>query len=226
MPIESLNALAIARKDCRICVERDPGQVFNGSQEAFDPSVISYWSQWLGHEAPKILVAGQDFSDIGYFTRNKGFDEAGNATNDNLRELFAHAGLEVGKPPARDTKAPVFLTNSILCLKSGAMNAPIKDRWVKSCSTNHLVPLLDALRPPIIIGMGKHGWAAVRLALRLNEAPNLIGVAAGNKWITPEGQHVFAVGHCSGLGLVNRAWSQQVEDWEKIGTVLALLNLR
>lgn len=222
--MESLNRLAAARKDCRICVERDPGQIFNGSQEAFDPSVISYWSQWLGHEAPKVLVVGQDFSDIGYFRSNKGFDEANNTTNDNLRKLFAHAGLVVGKPPVRDTKAPVFLRNSILCLKNGAMSAQIKGRWVKSCSTNHLIPLLRVLRPPIVIGMGKHGWMAVKLALRLNKAPDLIGAAAGNSWVTPEGQYVFAVGHCSGLGIVNRTWSQQVEDWKKIGAALALLN--
>ncbi len=221
---EALNVLATARRNCQICMQRDPGQIFNGSQEAFDPPVVSYWSQWLGHELPKILVVGQDFSDFGYFIRNKGFDEANNTTNDNLQLLFAQAGLAVGKPPAKDASAPVFLTNSILCLKNGAMNAQIKERWVKSCSVHHLVPLLVHLRPPIIVGMGKHGWMAVRQALELSSTPSLIGEAAGNSWVTPDKQYVFAVGHCSGLGLVNRPWLKQVEDWKKIGAVIATLN--
>jgi Uracil DNA glycosylase superfamily len=220
MQEQVLNVLATARKNCQICMQRDPGQIFNGSQEVFDPPVASYWSQWLGHEAPKILVVGQDFSDFGYFTRNKGLDEANNTTNDNLRLLFAQAGLTVGRPPAKDTSAPVFLTNSILCLKNGAMNAQIKERWVKSCSTHHLVPLLAHLRPPIIVAMGKHGWMAVREALKLSVTPELIKDAAGNSWVTSDKQYIFAVGHCSGLGLVNRSWSQQTSDWKKIGTVL------
>jgi hypothetical protein len=104
------------------------------------------------------------------------------------------------------------------------MKTPIKGRWVKSCSENHLIPLLRVLRPPIVVGMGRHGWVAVKLALRLREAPDSIKAAAGKQWITPDGQHVFAVGHCSRLGLVSRSWQQQLEDWEKIGKTLASLN--
>jgi uracil-DNA glycosylase len=100
------------------------------------------------------------------------------------------------------------------------MNAQIKDRWVKACSTHHLVPLLQQLRPPFVIAMGKHGWAAVRQALELNQTPERIKEAAGNTWITAGKQQIFAVGHCSGLVLVNRSWPQQVADWKKIGSVL------
>ena len=221
MSIEALDILANSRKNCRICIHRDPGQIFNGSQESFDPQVVSYWSQWLGHPIPKIVVVGQDFSDYGYFTRNRGVDEPNNITNDNLRLLFEQAGLFVGKAPHRDVNSPVFLTNSILCLKNGLMNAKIKERWVKSCSTHHLEPLLSQLRPPLIVGMGRHGWAAVRQALKLRNTPERISEAAGCSWSAPGGQQVFAVGHCSGLGLVNRPWQEQVADWRKIGLKLA-----
>ncbi len=223
MQSEALCQLATARKNCQICTKRDPGQIFNGSQELFDPQVASYWSQWLGNEQPKIVIVGQDFSDIGYFIRNKGSDEESNTTNNNLRTLLAQADLNVGRPHANDKSAPVFLTNSILCLKNGTMSAQIRERWVKSCSIHHLVPLLTYLKPRVIVGMGKHGWMAVRLALMLNQAPILISAAAGSSWITADKQHVFAVGHCSGLGLVNRSWSQHIVDWQRIGCILASL---
>jgi len=104
------------------------------------------------------------------------------------------------------------------------MNAQIKDRWVQACSTHHLIPLLAYLNPPVIVGMGKQGWMSVRQALRLMDAPKPIGEAAGNSWMTPDGRCVFAVGHCSQLGIANRSWFQQLDDWRKIGAVLSRLS--
>ena len=220
---DALSVLATARKVCRICVDRHPDHIFNGSREYFDPPVASYWAQWLGHEAPKLLIVGQDFGAIGYFRKHQGRDEPNNSTNNNLRELLCIAGLRVGAPPTRDRDSPVFLTNSILCLKKGPMNAPIRDEWVRSCSHHHLVPLLAHLSPPIIVAMGKHGWMALRLAFKLNSAPNLISKAAGGSWITRDGQTVFAVGHCGPLGRRNRPKDQQEADWKKIGQAIAKL---
>lgn len=221
---DALRHLVTARRECRICSDRNPDHIFNGAREDFDPLVVSYWSQWLGHESPKLLIVGQDFGDIDYFREHLGQDELNNSTNNNLHKLLGIAGLNVGAPPTRDIDSPVFLTNSILCLKKGPMNAPIRDPWVKSCAKRHLVPLLAHLRPPIIVAMGKHGWNAVRSAFNLIDTPRLISKAAGNSWIPSRGQRVFAVGHCGPLGIANRAWKQQEADWKRIGHTLAALN--
>lgn len=215
-----LQAFAESRQSCRICLDRDPGLIRNGSEFDFDPPIVSFWSQWLGNVKPIILIVGQDFGSVGYFVEFQGKDDPRSPTNNNLYKLLAEAGVRVGRPPFFDRVAPVFLTNAILCLKAGPMNAPIKDRWVRACSQSHLKPLINALQPKIVVGMGSHGWQAVRNALSMSEAPSMIGQAAGLSWTLSDALRVFAVGHCSGLGLVNRSWTQQVLDWQAIGQAL------
>ena len=222
--MNDLADLVRARKECRLCMSRDPHKIRSGADYDFDPDVVSYWSQWLGHPQPEILIVAQDFGDTGYFERFRGRDQTNNATNNNLRKLLGYAGVEVAEPPAVDPNARVFLTNSVLCLKQPPMNAPISSRWVRACATNHLKPLIRRLKPSIVVGMGSHGWAAVRLALELHDTPGKISLAAGQSWCAGDGCRVFAVGHCGPLGLANRAWELQVEDWKKVGAELAHLH--
>jgi len=125
--------LITARKGCRICVERSPGKIRSCAEFPFDPDVVSLWEQWLGHRKPKLLVVGQDFGNVDYFVRNRGRDEPYNKTNVNLHQLLTAAGIEAKHPSQCDVEAPVFLTNSILCIKgrwpdpfsrAGSMLAP------------------------------------------------------------------------------------------------------
>ena len=211
------DALIAARKACRICVERSPGRIRSCAEFEFDPDVVSHWELWLGHRSPKLLVVGQDFGNVGYFVRNRGRDEPHNKTNENLHKLLMAAGIDVRHPSQRDHEAPVFLTNSILCIKEGRMDAPILSNWVNTCTKNHLVPLIRYLKPPVVVGMGNAGWRAVRRAFALVDAPSLISHAAGCDWIAAEETHVFAVGHCGPLGIINRPWPQQLKDWRRIG---------
>ena len=219
--MQAYDALVAARKTCRICVERNPGEIRSCAEFDYDPDVVSHWELWLGHKAPKLVVVGQDFGNIGYFTRNRGRDDPANKTNENLRKLLIEAGIRVRQPRELDTEVPVFLTNSVLCLKEGPMNAPVRASWVGACARRHLTPLLDLLDPPVLVGMGRWGWQAVRLALRLAHAPQPIAAAAGSCWIA-QARHVFAVGHCSPLGLINRPWRQQIADWRRIGEAVAI----
>src|SRR4029077_4246377 len=140
--------LVAARKACRIGVERSPGKSRSCGEFDFDPDVVSHWEPWLGHKMPKLLAVGQDFGNVDYFIRNRGRDEPNNKTNDNLRKLLGEAGFDVTVPPARDRVAPVFLTNSILCIKEGMMNGAVRSSWVNACADKHLRPLARYLKPP------------------------------------------------------------------------------
>jgi hypothetical protein len=213
--------LVSARKTCRICIETAPGRLRSCAEFDFDPDVVSLWEQWLGHKDPKLLLVGQDFGNVHYFVRNRGRDEPHNKTNDNLHRLLAEAGICAKVPPDPDPDTPAFLTNSILCIKEGAMNAALRASWVKTCTERHLVPLLNHLKPPVVVGMGNWGWRAVRQALGLASAPALILLAAGGSWRSANGAFVFAVGHCGPLGIVNRPWPLQVADWQRIGEAVA-----
>ena len=209
--------LVAARKTCRICVERCPGKIRSCGEFDFDPDVVSHWELWLGHKRPKLLAVGQDFGNIDYFVRNRGRDEPNNKTNDNLRKLLGEAGFIVTDPPACDGIAPVFLTNSILCIKEGTMNGAVRSSWVNACADEHLRPLVRYLKPPVVVGMGNCGWQAVRRVFALAEAPKRISHAAGSSWIAADRTRIFAVGHPGPLGMINRRWPQQIADWRRIG---------
>lgn len=219
--VPEYEARVAARKACRVCVMRSPGRLRSSAEFDFDPPVVSLWEQWLGHRRPRLFVVGQDFGNVAYFVRNRGRDAPGNKTNDNLQKLLAAAGISTRNPPQKDIDAPVFLTNSILCLKEGKMDAPIRAGWVYACTGAHLRPLLAWLNPPVVVGMGGCGWRAVRLAFGLHETPQPISRAAGSHWAMADGTCVFAVGHCGPLGLTNRPWPQQLADWRQIGAAIA-----
>ena len=222
-PRPDLSELVSARKSCRICQDRDPGKIHAGASFEFDPNVISYWSQWLGHARPQILVVGQDFGDKDYFEKFRGADDPNNETNANLYKLLVHIGLSPSMPPKEDRKTRVFLTNSILCLKEPPMKAPLRDPWVRACALHHLRLLAQKLNPPIVVAMGRQAWLAAQIAFEIKAAPEKISDAAGGMWSTRTGVRVFAVGHCSGLGIRNRPWLQQLEDWTRIGDALKQL---
>lgn len=220
--MRDFGALIAARKACRVCIERSPGKIRSGAEFDFDPDVVSHWEQWLGNRNPKLLVVGQDFGNVGYFVRCRGRDEPNNKTNENLYRLLIAAGIAVEHPSRRDVSAPVFLTNSILCVKEGAMNSPIRASWVNACSDRHLRPLVAFLEPRVVVGMGSAGWRAVRQVFALHEAPRQISHAAGADWVDSYGIRVFAVGHCGPLGLINRPWPLQLSDWRRIGAAVSV----
>jgi uracil-DNA glycosylase len=218
---DDYDGLVAARKTCRICVERSPGKIRSCGEFDFDPDVVSHWELWLGHRRPTLLAVGQDFGNVGYFVRNRGRDDPNNKTNDNLRKLLREAGFEVTSPAEPDGIAPVFLTNSILCVKEGPMDGAIRSSWVDACADKHLRPLIHYLRPPIVVGMGSCGWRAVRRVFALEDAPERISRAAGSSWTSADRIRVFAVGHPGPQGLTNRPWLQQLADWGRIGKAVS-----
>jgi len=215
--LDEYGALVAARKACRICVERNPGRIRSCAEFDYDPDIVSHWEAWLGHERPQLLAVGQDFGNVGYFVRNRGRDDPNNKTNDNLRKLLIEAGFDVTHPSRLDRSAPVFLTNSILCIKEGPMDGAVRPSWVDACADKHLRPLVDYLKPPIVVGMGSCGWRAVRRIFALANAPERISHAAGSSWVAADETHVFAVGHPGPQGLTNRPWPRQLADWRRIG---------
>jgi hypothetical protein len=227
--MDMYEALVAARKQCTICVNQYRGEIENGSKYSFDPNVVSYWSQWLGNRTPKLVIVGNDFGNIDYFERNDGRDECNNPTNDNLKKLLNEADIPVTKAPEPDHEAPVYLTNSVLCLKAGDMNAPLRTGWVRECTRHHLVPLVRYLKPLVVVGMGGLGWAAVRMLYwsSLQHTSEKISRVAGCQWTVDDGIVVFAVGHCGWQGIngpTGRPWEQQVRDWRLIGETVRRLS--
>lgn len=152
---EAYKTLVTKRKNCRICSESgltNPACVDSG---IYDSDQIGPWSCWQGNLNADIMVVGQDWGDVAYFLKWKGFDDpSGNPTNTNLQRLLRQFGIAI-KPPQEPQEHSVFFTNIILCLKDGGLQAPIKDEWLANCSGNFFRPLVDIVKPKIILALGK-----------------------------------------------------------------------
>jgi uracil-DNA glycosylase family 4 len=228
-------ALVEKRKNCRLCVKQDPGEIYNCARGPGpilswpdDFNAVSHWSQFMGHRSPEIVVVGQDYSDWESFYKYEGDDCFADTTNKNLSGLLGKAKIYVDGANCSNNEAKVYLTNSILCLKRPPMARSIRRRWVSTCASEFLRPLLCVLKPKVVVGMGNCGWTAVCKALDLplpncgilKLAGTTIPVPAQNMWAA-------AVAHCSNLGFRNRERSKQEKDWENIGRLLtANPNLR
>ena len=90
----------------------------------------------------------------------EGIDQCkGNPTNDNLRRLLRSIGIDIG-PPGVDQEGQIFLTNVILCLKEGTLQAPVKEMWATRCGEKFLRPLIEIVEPRVVVALGERSFRA------------------------------------------------------------------
>jgi len=110
------DALIASRKACKVChLLENPAQILGGQ---YDSSQIGPWTLWQGNLDAEIMIVGQDWGDVRYFTTNAGHEAVRNPTNEMLAKLLASIGIRIDPPsPQDDGGGSLFLTNAILCLK-------------------------------------------------------------------------------------------------------------
>lgn len=215
--IEAYKKLVEKRKHCSLCKELcNPSAVAGG---LYDSDQIGPWSLWQANLNAKLVVVGQDWGDKSYFTKWEGRDQpSGNPTNENLQRLLKILCIEIGKPREQQDQV-IFLTNLILCLKTGGLQGQVDEQWFKNCSFNFFKPLIEIITPRVIIALGKKVSESIMALYGLSYSRN----AAFSKLISKspyqltESIMFFPVYHC-GAGSVNRNRSipEQQEDWLKI----------
>jgi hypothetical protein len=118
---EAYKTLVEKRKNCGLCTKTglvNPACFENGD---YDSDHIGPWSRWQGNLNADIMVVGQDWGDIAYFKKYEGFDQpSGNPTNTNLQQFLRQFRIFI-KEPKEIQNHSIFLTNIILCLKSGGL---------------------------------------------------------------------------------------------------------
>ena len=125
---EMYKNLVAKQKKCSLCnYLKNPAIVDDG---IYDSDQIGLWSLWQSNIKAKIVIVGQDWGDISYYKKWEGKDQPfGNPTNENLQKLVNNIGINIGTP--RDTQGSiVFLTNLILCLKTGGLQGRVDDQWI------------------------------------------------------------------------------------------------
>jgi uracil-DNA glycosylase len=158
---------------------------------------------------------------VGYFRKHYGRDVALNKTNQNLRNLLALLGFQVGPPHETDNESGVFATNAILCLKPGsddAMSAPVKQAWFSNCRPL-LKRTIEEVSAPTVIALGKYAFESVVKAYDADTRPFREAVEEGKPINLNRHRLLFAVFHPAARPK-DRRLSQMTADWGRIAEYL------
>lgn len=208
-------ALVEKRKLCHLC--KGLTNPSASKLKRFDSDEIGPWSRLHGDLDAELMIVGQDWGDVDYFVKFKGLDDLKNPTMRNLQKILKHIGLDVSCTSYSEKKRGVFLTNAILCLKRGGLQAKIDPRWVENCGHEFLRHQIEIVRPKVVVGLGASAFQIIldtfeKPSVKLREAINdPMGCSLGDEI------RLFAAYHC-GSGVVNRTRNleTQCKDWERI----------
>ena len=214
---EAYKKLVEKRKACSMCKGlSNPATVDDGR---YDRDQIGPWTLWQANLDSEFVVVGQDWGDISYFEKREGRDQPyGNPTNENLQKLLKSVGVEIGKPRDRQDQV-AFLTNLILCLKTGGLQGRVDDQWFANCSHTFFKPLVEIIRPKVIVALGKKVSESILSLYVITYAKNAAfsNLISQSPYQLTNSMVLFPVYHC-GAGSVNRNQSlpEQEEDWFKV----------
>lgn len=188
----------------------NPSEIEDG---IYDTNHLNAWATWFGNLNAQILLIGQDFSDEKYFVDNKGIDNPKSETNRLLTSLFAEIGFDLSNP-----KTPLYLTNSVLGIKKDGMNAPIKSEWYLDTANEFIKPLIEIIKPKVVIAMSEAAYKTIRAIYPDKKLPNksLKELMKLNPFVIDDNLQVFVVYHCSRNGQRTQKLEQQKEDWQRI----------
>lgn len=210
-------SLVGARKTCHAC----KGLV-NPAELRWDSDQIGPWSLWQGNLQAELMVVGQDWGDRQFFDRNKGHDPSGNPTNRTLRELLGHIGLDIAPPSSRDLGGGViFLTNAILCLKDGGLQAKTMPEWFENCGKRFLRATIDLIEPQVLVSLGESAYGAITSLYGIRRLKFKDAVDAKVGFTINGLTRYFPTYHC-GARILNthRPLENQLRDWERGGKAL------
>lgn len=200
------------RKKCRLCEPiglTNPAVCGDG---LYDSDHIGPWSRWYGNPNAELMVVGQDWGDTEYFIKRRGMEDPKNPTNKVLVELLTLVGIDMDG---------VFLTNAILCLKRGGLQAIVKEEWFRNCEV-FLKSTIQLVEPRILVTLGKRAYVSVSNIFGLSAIPFNEAVSDPDGFALPNGStRFFPMYHC-GRRILNthRPLHKQKEDWLRIKCAL------
>jgi len=210
------DALVKARKACRACSDLTNPSVCKGG--AFDSDAIGAWSRWQGNLGAELMVVGQDWGDVDWFVRAEGRPTNTSTTNRTLVKLLGSVGFNIKLPGETPGEGILFFTNAVLCFKKGGAQASVKTEWFRNCGTHFLRPLIDLVRPKVVVCLGERAYRAVLTAYGIRPCKFSDAVKSEEPVPLPGGLSVLPVYHC-GAGTQNRNRNRdaQLEDWKRVG---------
>jgi DNA polymerase len=164
---------------------------------------------------------GQDWGDVRYYTRNRGLDDFRNPTMRTLERLLRGIGLEVSLAEYCMEERGLFLTNALLCLKEGGLQAQVERQWFNNCGAHFLRRQIEIVAPRVAVALGLKAYEAALGAFGLEGGPFRRAVEDEAGTTLPNGSRLLAVYHC-GQRILNthRPFEQQQRDWQRVANAL------
>jgi uracil-DNA glycosylase len=104
-------------------------------------------------------------------------------------------------------------------MKPGNEQAPIRDEWLVNCTREFFIPLVNIIRPRIVIVLGKHPSEAILDAYGVEYPRNvkLSKLMERSPYRLTDSTVLFPVYHCGAGGTNrNRPMPVQEQDWQRI----------
>ncbi|NIA30362.1 MAG: hypothetical protein GWP06_10685 [Actinobacteria bacterium] len=207
--------LVIRRKKCRAC--RGLQNPAAANLKEYDSDEIGPWTQLHGDLEAEIMVVGQDWGDTNYYEANRGLDNLRNRTMLTLEKLLHASGFGVSLKAYDHGGRGLFLTNAILCLKTGGMQATVEPSWFKNCGRLFLRQQIKIVSPKVVVALGQRAYEAILAEFSVKKGPFRKAVESKQGISLPCGSQLFAVYHCGNRILnTHRKFDAQVEDWRRI----------
>ena len=241
---EAYQALVRLRMACSLCVAHG---YKNQAELGYDTGEVGNYSAWANDLEADVLIVAQDFSNQAIYVRDKGLIEPrqlsedarpgdySTETNFFLRELTKVIGRDMGLPTHAGGKG-VFLTNAVLCLKPGAMNAANPAKVIANCGARFLRPLVELIQPKVIVTLGAVPARSVLMAYA-TDVPELAPlrkaafgiVCRQGPYHLPNGTRLYPMYHPGRLGQSQRqraeptganGWELMKADWRRMNKLL------
>ena len=202
----------IACRRCQASGLTNPSIVSSGR---FDSPEIGPWSRWQGGLGATLMIVGQDWGTVEYFSEHAGLDgpETSNPTNEALRALVRELGIEIGPPGDLRRAGVVFLTNAVLCLKGGSLQAPVRTEWFVNCG-DFLRRQVEIVAPRLLVCLGERAYRSLAAAFGFRPGPFRAAVERADGVELPTGTRAFARYHCGRrIQNTHRPFPVQRQDW-------------
>ncbi len=210
--------LVSKRKTCRVCRGLVNPADYKGG--IYDSNHIGPWTRWQGNLDADLMIVGQDWGDENYFSNNEGFDSPQNPTNQTLVKLLESVGKRIGPLSEMGSDGEVFLTNAILCLKKGGMQARVRKEWFDERSSRFLIPLINLVKPKVLVALGQEAFKAILSSQGWPDKPSKIhrhDVERREGIVLPGNTLLFPVYHCAKrVQSRHRNLEEQLKDWKRI----------
>lgn len=206
--------LVTQRQQCRLCIGLENPAAIDGGQ--FDSNQIGPWSRLHGDLDAQLMVVGQDWADIAYLRKYKGLDDLRNPTMRTLGDLLASIGIDAPMNCYDTGPRGVFLTNAVLCMKTGGLQGAVQAPWFTNCGTHFLRRQVEIVRPHVVVPLGERAYRALCDSFNIKSS-SFRSAVEGPPLPLMEGTWMVPVYHCGNRILnTHRKKEQQLRDWQRV----------